>query len=409
MKKYIFFTGNILNIGGLEIYIKNKVVFLKKNGWDVNVYSSAEGIITLKELKEYAKMIIPELKYYPSIYTKNKFESICTSILSMNTEKYDEVIIESHHINYALWAEIIASKLKGKHFIYSVTENYNIKNKNIFLFLDFKHKRKELAGIVDKSLSRMFNGFKELGNDENYYLKSMSENVVEDYSLPIFENIPLADYTIGSIGRLDKNYVNSMIDEIILFSKTNQSKSINLLLIGGSKNGNIEKIIEDKVRYSNINLLITGYIYPIPLNIFTIIDVFIASSGSAIVSCSQGVPTITLDANDYMPMGILGYTTELTLYRDSPPKNSISDLLNAILVDECCKGVDVRKIPMGDIDAEYTNHINFIRDSAQDKVYYNTSIIKQTNISLISKNIIKYLGIRKYKVIKNVYQSIRKK
>ena len=43
MKKYIFFTGTLSNVGGGQIYIRNKKRFLESKGYDVYIFYAIDG------------------------------------------------------------------------------------------------------------------------------------------------------------------------------------------------------------------------------------------------------------------------------------------------------------------------------------------------------------------------------
>jgi hypothetical protein len=393
MKKYIFFTYSIVDFGGCTLYLKSKVSFLERNGWDVSIFSYKGGKPVILGLEKY-NTTIQKLQCHPLFFSQKIIKNVYKSILSIVKKEYNEIIIESHTGSIASWGEIVAKELGAKHIIYLLNEQSWLRHKSLFLFLDFKHKRKELAGITEKSLYFMFRRFKEVPDKERYILNAATINVVEDYDATLVNDIISADYTIGSIGRLDKPYVNYMIEEIIKFAQNHSKNSINLVLIGESNNGMSEKNIRNIVKNcSNINLYITGYLYPIPKNIFKKIDVFIASSGSALVSYEQEIPTIAIDGNDYMPIGILGYTTTNGLFRNTEPINSTNEILEQILIQGCCKVIPYKKLDKIDNDTEYYSHMAFISNSAQDKKYYDILRMKPRGIFLIKCIMYRLLGL----------------
>ena len=57
----MFITNSIRNMGGAQMYIRNKVVFLKQHGWAPTVFFFNAGDVLIPELKEFINNRIPEL------------------------------------------------------------------------------------------------------------------------------------------------------------------------------------------------------------------------------------------------------------------------------------------------------------------------------------------------------------
>jgi len=376
MKTYIFLTSNVTNKGGGPRYILAKKRFLEIKGWNVIVISKQNDGIILPDLEEYKQWTIPVLLWRPNCCSKFVIENICKRILKQckNSEK---IVIESHQPLLAEWGELIAKKIKAKHIIYLLDET-PVMLKNAISFMEFKHNRKELVGITNKTIPILFKGIKEIKNEESYALQAggTCDNVVEDYDFPLFNSLPQVDYTIGSIGRLEKPYVMSMCSEIILFAKERSKKSINLILIGGGSE-DVVKNIKNKIAESkNINLFITGSLSRIPKFFFDLSDIIVASAGSAFVACQTGALTISLDAADYKPLGILGYTTQETLFRKEPAEFSLSELLGKILDEKYHKNFSFKGLLLLKESTEETllKHLDFIENSSKETVYFNSLI-----------------------------------
>ena len=89
--KYIIFTGTITRVGGAQIYVKNKVNYMKSLGWDVYVFSALDGPVIINGLSEFKNAIIPELNYYPN-YFSNKDYAISNPIRSSSQNFGHEIL-----------------------------------------------------------------------------------------------------------------------------------------------------------------------------------------------------------------------------------------------------------------------------------------------------------------------------
>ncbi|MFW6008656.1 MAG: hypothetical protein ACOCP8_05250 [archaeon] len=388
MKKYIILTNTIGRIGGAQIYSRNKKIFLEEKGWEVEIISFIKGNIYIEDLKEYDKNVIGELRHPPSLFTKVKKEKIISKIVGDSDYcDYIETIVESHTINLSLWGELIAERIEGQHIAYILTEEFGNLNKDKLQFLDFKHKRKELAGIVEKSLELLFMGYKKLKKKEKYFLKASCTNVVDDVEDTIIKKIERKDINIACITRLDKKYVIPLIDGIIDFANDNKDKSIQFVFIGGGYNEKKIDIIKDKVKkIGNLDIFITGFLYPIPRNIFKKFDLFIGVSGSAKVSAREGVLTLGVDYKTAKPISLVRYGSN-TLYADNSSSISLKEKLNQILIYE--KKIETEiinsKFPENNFKKKYKTHMKFINKSSKKKLYYDINNIKATKKDILKR------------------------
>lgn len=399
MKKYIILTPNITNIGGAQIYVRNKKVFLEENGWEVDIYSIFEGQILIKDIAVFKDNIIEELLYLPFFYSKNERLNIISRLTEKNN--YDNLIIESNTITLALWGEMIAKETNGKHIIYLLNEHFENFSKTIFLFLDFKHKRKELAGIHNKSLELLFKDYKRIAENEKYSLRATCANAVVDVPNYIIDNIKKKDINIGCISRLEKPFVSTMVDEIIQFTKINSSKTIQLVLVGESPDHSVERSIIKKTEdVQNLNLVMTGRLFPIPKKLFQMMDIFIGVAGAAGVSANENVLTLTVDVNSHKPIGLLGYDTRDSIYSQHATDISISAALERILIIEQMQNEEIEiDYKIVDFRKEYLNHLDFIYSSNQEKIFYEINGIKLNTKELIKKYLIKVAGINNFEAL----------
>ena len=179
-------------------------------------------------------------------------------------------------------------------------------------------------------------------------------------------DLPQADYTILSLGRLDKPYIPFMVASIKEFSEKYNLNKINLIVIGDSQFR--DDLFEPLNSVSSINVIQLGSMSPIPQNVFTISDVAVATAGCVVLTSKNDVPTIAVDGNDFAAIGVMGYTTSNSLFRNSDePPIEIKSLLEDILIK---KKFPKRGFIIKESEADYSAHQAII-DMDFDGVYYD--------------------------------------
>lgn len=402
-KLYIILTDSIVKIGGAEIYVRNKCNYLKKEGWDVLVFSMQEGEMQIEDLKEYKSYIRKELQIPPFAYTPKKRKNLIDNIVLIIKGKYSrESILESNSLHLSLWGELIAQQLQAKHLLYSLEEGGVIKGKGLLDFLLFKHQRREFAGISPKTLPYLFAPFFQLPPEEADWLIANCSNPIEDIECKWLSKIPTSDYCIASLGRLEKPYLQTVLTDIKEFVSKHSDKTFSLLFIGGERTGNlIQKQIKKLfAKFTNVHVFITGFLFPIPLSLIRKVDVFLSSAGSASATFRLGIPTISYDAKDLQPIGIMGKTTKNSMFRDNEAKTKGCDLLQEILLK---KKYDFAVIPFVKNEPDYSSHLRFISESNQDIKYFNFSDYELGRIEKAKMLVYKCSGYYGYKIIGKCY------
>nr|WP_303776151.1 hypothetical protein [Bacteroides intestinalis] len=377
MKKYVIIIPNIGNMGGGQMYVRNKMLWLRKNGWKVDiVYCTAENVV-LSELNNVGKQILDiEFSYYftPKCRRKHIIDEMYEYLYE---EKADEYIIETTSIPCATWGEVLALSLGAKHFVYLINESNVLDTNKCFDFLYFKHGRKELASITNTSLQQMFERYVSIPVEKSYSLSACCINVVEDCDNSFCEiiNEQKVDYVLGCLGRLDKPFIFPMLSQLNEYIMSHENKQFLLLMIGGAPIGSkIDKEVHKIfANIGNVKLILTGYMFPVSRKLISMCDVFISSAGSAWATVKEGIPTISMDGNDYLPIGVLGRTTNSSLFRsDEELPLSLSDLLDDILFNKIYK----KDISVVDSEPEFDDHLNFVRSGTKDRLYYDMNSIK---------------------------------
>ena len=402
MNRYIIMTMGITGMGGGQMYVRNKMRYMEEKGWNVTVFGCLRGEIVIPDLKKYNDCTYDELTCAPFVYTKKFVETVINKIINRaHIGKDDNVIIESGTAHMSYWAELLAQRCKGRNLCFLLDErNDFLVDKSYLPFFIFKLRRQELAGINNKSMNILFRGMEKSCIENGPSLPALCQNVVENIEIPNTIYIPKADYTIGSIGRLEKAYVPYMISEVVAYAQEHKNNNINLLLVGGTNNleiiNDIKKLVRD---VDNINLIITGYLYPIPQKLFEKVDLFVSSAGSAGVSYGQNVTTISLDAKDGKPIGVLGYTTKNTLYRDNDDIIDLHRLINMITDESYLDKFTYSPKPNTDTSI-LSKHKEFWSKSNKQKEYYDIMKITPKRKDFAKALFVRILGNRNFLKIK---------
>ena len=391
MKKYIFLTFAISGIGGTQIYVRNKIIFMQKQGWDVLVISTEPGDdICVKELQPYRDYIMPELMQNPFLYSKCQRLNMLYKMMTFVGGNCENIIIESNFMQISLWGELLAKKMEAKHFVYLIQEDYKMISRKYLDFFNFKYERGELAGNTKYALKQLFKGYRHIPKDKTGELTAVCYNTIEECESTFDEYIEKVDFHIGSIGRVNKPFVNQMVEDLIEFSKLHKGDTFQLVMFGGSPDKKDLEEIYFKVKdIENLSVFITGPIFPIPKTILDKMDAFISSAGAARTSSDAGYITITIDANDFEPIGILGYTTNDNVHRNPEiPHKTTINLLDEILYKKKFQKItpDV-KMSSADFMEVFKTHLAYIQESKREKVYYNIKLLSPKKINIIGYRI----------------------
>lgn len=360
---FVFMTPSIVNIGGAQLYVSRKKEYLESLGWQVLILSCVEGKITIPGLRDSETLIIPMLRMPLSITSESKRAKV---IKGITLPMADSIVVESHTIYLSIWAEYIFKERSVKKICYPLMEAFPHFSEDEMDYLRFKLDQKLLYGISIKSIPSL------LGNNLPYNTQlsavGSSRNNVDDRA-ELEERIPKADYTILSLGRLDKPYIPYAFNAVKQFASKNAAKQINLILIG-SNNYNAPR--DFSVELENLNVIKMGSLFPIPRKIFQCSDVAIASAGSVLVCARERVPTIAIDANDYKAIGVYYKTTNHSIFRDSEPPVEIENLLHEILIEKKHKDIPIEPIP----EPDYSRHLEIIEQAYDTHAVFDVTRMK---------------------------------
>lgn len=373
MKYYIILQPSIRSMGGEEMYTRNIVVSAKQNGYVPVVFHGGNGDkVIISDLKQFDKYEFPQLRFEPCAISERWKNKMIKRIHSILKNVDEDSIIESHELIVAEWGEILAKDFGCQHLAYMLLEHNTITYKPLYDFFRFKYERRELVGIVKDTIPDMFAEFDK--NVSGYYLPAYCSNTYEEIPCQKEFKVGKSDYTIGSIGRTDKQFVPFMVTEIQKFIRRHQDKSFNILYVGGSMSKQSEELVKKELSsISNAKLYFTGMQFPLSVEMLRQMDVCIATAGSCSVSNNCGIPTICVDGNDSKAIGILGKTTAHTLFRGAnEPPIAIDSLLDDVLI----KGKYRKEDRLVKVNVDFTSHWDFVKKMSSKKEYYDIDKIQ---------------------------------
>lgn len=351
-------------VGGGQSYVNTKVRWLKNNGWKVIVFSTVESLLqgkspwdALTEYEEYSCLMLNTPPEFCGEYLTKQTLNWMQSVIG----EHKKVVIESHTDFFAEWGELLAARIRAKHICFLLDEQLDKYPNKEFLY--YKYLRNEVAGIHKTSMKRLFDGYKEVEESTRYVLRAAHENNVRDILVESVNNLVNEKYNIAYIGRY-KQYCNNIKQGITKFAYKHPDDSIQLVILGD---------IGDTQLFSNVeNIKVTqlGFMNPIPMSFFNHIDVVIAGAGCARIAAEQGVYTIVADAHTCMASGVLGYTTEETLFSKTSSLY-YEDILDDILITHQYDNRQCSITKATDINEAFEEHFAFIEKSNKSVDYFD--------------------------------------
>lgn len=336
--KYLILTFNVCNMGGGQLYVLRRANYLRERGYDVSIVVTFDnGFFPLeKEFRGFPIFYIPEIGRCILELSEKKINEIIDG-LRTRIGVYKSLLIESHTLQTAEWGEFIAYKLRGKHLIYTLAEpqvKRYIFNPGKRIFYD-KLEKGQFYGCSSMSLYRIFgkdikkNRYVNIGYDEN----ELTETCVPDISYLKGKD----DFVITTVTRLDKLYVEPLINDTILLAKEHSEKEITLIIAGGSKTPGREEYLfttysSEKLKLNNLHVIFTGYIKNLGKDIFRLTDVFVGMGTASINAISQYCISINIDpTNNLLPAsGIFGVDTNNFAYSENGKHFSIIEKLEEV-------------------------------------------------------------------------------
>lgn len=396
MKTYVFITRRICTIGGAEQYIYNKTKYLESRGWRVLIFSGLHGEILIDDFKRFRKYIYTPLYYSPSCFRKREVEIVLNKMAKeIQCIPNEECIIESDYLSRAIWAELLASRLKCRHLAFILAESHGYEDE-ARKFLRFKYDRHELAGIAIKSIRFMLEEDVALRDDTK--ISAYCNNVFGDCPDKLSDSLDKgADYTLGYFGRLEKACVPAIVDGFRSYALQHLEKFFNVVMMGDESIKGKKKSIRERLKdCNNVNLIFTGYLYPVPISFASKIDVYVSTAGAAAATYKAGFPTVKVNPLSGIPVGVMGLD-------DKQNKISMFDSNNDFTIPECIdKAINHRKeiVFKGGLGEEYyikmnkefDRQLSFVNNINKND-YYNEKLLRSLKTPRVRYHLVcKFMG-----------------
>lgn len=352
-------------------YVNNKSKLLRENGWEVIVlWSSNLSSVELDNVKVYdnKKFIHHELKFYPSWFSERQRNKVIERLVTVIGDA-DQIVVESNKLELGAWGEILAKRLHCKHINFVTTEGVSIKNQETFDYCYAKIKKNEFFNINSSSVTMFFSNFVVIDNPENHCFSASPGVEVKEYSFPVFDELPKADYTITHFGR-SKCYFPKMLSELRTFLSCHSLKKFNIFFLGNLTN---EDYVRNLLGLPNVHVAFHSEVKIIPKQVFEKSDVVIGTAGCASVASRYMSNVIAMDVMTNEPLGILKRTTfDSNVSSGKYMSNkSLSQWLNALLIDGVTYPlIDTRKVSHG-----YEYQMRFVDEC--DYQYIDTAKVKE--------------------------------
>lgn len=376
MKKYVFFTADIYPVGGIQIYLSGKIKYLEQNGWKVYVFYNGfyKGNCVFPKLNEYVDNKMTCLSFLPSeLFDVQVYRALK---LMKNKIKYtnaDTVLVESHYDVVSLWAELFAHTVNAKHVCLCCNELFRGANKHYNEYMDFfrfKYDRNELAGISKESMKKLFSGkYEDIPTDDSHVFVAAPDNSVQEVDNVAVNNLCRYDFNICYIGRAKKESFKYITIGVKQFCEKYSDRKCQYIVVGDADDNDKKWVDSVFDKLSNVIVTFTGTLSPVPKKLFSKIDITVAGSGCALMSASEGVPTVVVDAKDYKSNGLLGYDTKSFLFRE---ENGLCEPIEKT-IEECLinKKYQEKNFYLDNKSTNVTYYEkHFVFFSNKDKIYY---------------------------------------
>lgn len=341
--KYVFLTYSISGISGGPSYVSNKTKWLSERGWDVIVFDhygtiGKKGVIEMENLRQYERNRMMELFFPPSYFSSKQRERILRLLVDI-IGRDDCYVVESNTPRLSLWGELLASRIGAKHLILEIGERLEIRSQQEFDYVSFKFNRNEWFAIKPQAVKLKFSNWRLISEEEanNHYFSASMGVTIEDVPIAELNGIQRADYNILSFGRR-KPYFESLIDEVILFSGLCPDKRVNLVIMGAVDLK--EREVNAMNETPNLHYFQIPPKRPVPKAVFEFSDVIVATAGCANLSFRNGYKTISMNAENGRPLGVMGYTTVNSVFSEETSQyaQNLSSLLKDILIKKMYSG-----------------------------------------------------------------------
>ena len=398
-KCFVFFCNSLSQIGGSQIYVYQKACYLKDHGWRVRIICCSNDNAMIPDLKK-EPLQFPQMKWLPAYYSKRKRNKILSQLNDF-IQPQSNVVIESHSLEVAIWAELYAKEHQCLHYIYLLQERFPKYNAKVYDFFDFKLKRHQLFGISPLSLEKLFAPYRRLNGNEKLRLFAKCGDTVLDVESGALDLYRKADYHIACFGRLEKKYMYTSVAELKSIAGKHSDQTFQVFVIGGSNDPEKESFFENAFNdCRNVSAVMTGFLYPVPKKLLLMMDFVISGAGSASSAANCGAITVAKDVEGEV-IGILRVDTENTLFRESgSEKRTLEQCFDSIMENkEYYREKIEGRLRSKPKLIEYEDHLQELQLMSASKEYYDDvvqlCVQRKTNVLLF-----RILGEQTYAALK---------
>ena len=392
-KNYIIIGALGGYISGAPIYYRNKALYMKSKGWNVYCVSCRGGKVYVDGLDQFIVGIFPEMVQKPYLLSRKRLRKIIHEIISCIPDTDHETVIETGTFFTAYWGELLAREIGARHTVVYLDEhNQGIYNQQSSFFR-FKYEREELACISAEAYKDIFSPFWQYDEKRAYTLPCYCTNSLEDIPSPIIADVKKADCTIGYIGRLEKDAFRALADGVEMFAAQYPTKTIALNCFGDYDNQGASARLKEKLSsHPNIQLYISGFLFPIPKKAIGKCDLCFGSAGSVSVAVKANVPTISMNVYSNLPNGFRIDAKDVFLLTQCPGCSSVSDYLKVFFLGGFRPEMKVYDLQEDELMFKklLSEHLTFLnRAMEHDKDYYNVLGMGMT----VTERFIKFIGL----------------
>lgn len=348
-RKYILF-GPAYGIGGWQLYINARCKYLLEKNVDLylifppNTGGNEIKLEYILKAKKYPIELV-EPYWYSRSYVEKKIHDILRFV---NFNSQDDIFIESTCIIYSFWGEILAESTNGQNFCYllhSHTKGFPLAWKKFF---SYKYDQGLIAGQSEITIPDLLLGYRSISKEDSRPIFAQWEGPIcnfredcKDYILHLRKYKDEGYKLIGYFGVLRKPHFLLMCDFIVKYSNKYPECKFMFIAIGSSGGKSPELKLYDIPQYANnCKVYNIPEMYPIPKEIFELLDVCVASCGSAVHAATVCKRTIRLyDDVKIVPSGIIGINLKEPYHLKPPAKESIEEFFDKILFGDNYKSI----------------------------------------------------------------------
>lgn len=403
MGTYIF-IGDIADyISGAPIYQRNKAIHLEESGWKVVILPYKRGQVFIKDISRFANGSLPFLRCRPSDLRRRDLDRCLGLMVECVGEVRGPCIVESGTDWTAYWGELLAERLAAKHFIFMLDE-FNLHVHSHPEYFWWKYQRGEMAGISAEVVLSIFGDQFSPGTQDARFFHAYCSNSIENYNWTESEQWDFWDFNIGSIGRLDKVFVSQIGEAVKDFARLRPNLQIGLYFFGGSTDDCRESLLDSLRGIENLHVYVSGYLWPLPLDVLRRMQVFVGGAAGARVPSLIGAPSLCMDVHGN---GCIGFYDDLeregrstTLLIDGGAVD-INAQLEAVLCGEK-EPLDLsydEASEWRDFCEEYDRQVNYVMGLNFDARYWSElKEIPHKNIAI--RIALRLLGVKPYLYLK---------